>query len=265
MGQWTAFGNGVRVMLEQKFIEFLHDSRIYSHQDPGVQRWKPGDFLCFLRKTEMEQYSAIFRGEFMNSMGACSFITLPVNGTYQMQFSVGRYCSIGGPLTIVGNAHPITTLSSSPIFYEKHTGWTKGYYDDARIEGGPFVVRHPAKGVPSVGNDAWFGSNVTLNQAVRIGDGAVVAANSHVTKDVPDYAIVGGNPARLLRYRFENEIVEELRQIQFWRFSPAELKEFNMQDINRFIVEFRAAEKQLTAWSPAKINLWESWKLITGE
>lgn len=259
---YKPYGNGVEISLTRRFIEYLHDSRIFSHQNYDVRRWQPGQPMRFLRTTELESYSAVYRGDIMNSLGAYSFMTLPVSGAYDMQFSAGRYCSIGGGLTIVGNAHPISTLSSSPIFYEKTPSWVKAAYDDGRIDGGPFVRRHAAKGCPVVGHDVWFGSNVTLNQAVKIGNGAVVAANAHVTKDVPDYAIVGGNPARLIRYRFQDEIISELRDIAFWRFSMPDLKEFDMENIETFIHEFRAAERQLTPWTPLKVNLWDAWQAI---
>lgn len=259
MGGFVPFGNGVRISLDSRFIEFLHDSKIFSHQNYDIQRWKEGDPMCFLRSAEMEPYSAVYRGEFMNSLGAFSFITNPIIGTYQMEFSTGRYCSIGGGLRIVGNAHPIASLSSSPIFYDKKESWVRSYNEDHGITGAPLVTRNPAKGAPKIGHDVWFGSDVYLNQAVRIGNGAVIAANSHVTKDVPDYAIVGGNPARVIRYRFPTPIIRELMDIQFWRFSMRDLQQLNVQDIEQFIRDFREAEGQLKPWNPTRINIWESW------
>ena len=264
MGKFVNFENGVKITLDKRFIEFLSDSRIFSHQNSNVQRLQPNDTLCFLPTTEMEPYSAIFRGDFMNPLGAYSFMTLPVIGKYQMQFGTGRYCSIGGGLRIPGNDHPTTALSSSPMFYDPHKSWVKAYDEDHRISGEPAVSRPAQKGVPIVGHDVWFGGDVMLNQSVRIGHGAVVAANSHVTRDVPDYAIVGGNPARLIRYRFAPEIISELLDIRFWRFSKKDLVQFNLQDIERFIVEFRAAERHLTEWAPPKIHLWKAWQEISG-
>jgi acetyltransferase-like isoleucine patch superfamily enzyme len=264
MSQFVHFENGVKITLDKRFIEFLSDSRIFSHPNIQVQRWQPNDSMCFLPSTEMEPYSGVFRGQYMNPLGAFSFITLPVIGKYQMQFATGRYCSIGGGLRIAGNDHPTSSLSSSPTFYDPEKSWVKAYDLDIGITGEAPVNRPAAKGVPIVGHDVWFGGDVMLNQSVRIGHGAVVAANSHVTKDVPDYAIVGGNPARLIRYRFPQEVIQELLDIRFWRFSKKDLLQFNLQNIEQFIKEYRAAEHQLKEWVPPKIHLWNSWKEISG-
>jgi len=264
MAGFVHFGNGVKVTLDAKYIEFLRDSRIFSDSNPAVQRWQPGGNLCFLTTTEMEPYSAVLRGEFLNPLGAFSFMTLPVIGMYQMHFTVGRYCSVGGGLRIPGLDHPTKTLSSSPTFYDGNQSWVKVYDEDHGIAGEQPVSRPPKKNFPTVGHDVWIAGDVTINQSVRVGNGAVVAANSHVTKDVPDYAIVGGNPARLIRYRFPEEIIKELQDIRFWRFNKKDLMQFNMRDIEIFIKEFRAAEDQLTEWSPPKIHLWKSWKEISG-
>jgi chloramphenicol O-acetyltransferase type B len=72
------------------------------------------------------------------------------------------------------------------------------------------------KGDTVVGNDVWLGFGVTLMAGVEIGDGAVVAANSHVVKNVPPYAIVGGNPAKLIKMRFPEPVVERLLQLKWW-------------------------------------------------
>jgi acetyltransferase-like isoleucine patch superfamily enzyme len=72
------------------------------------------------------------------------------------------------------------------------------------------------KGSPAVGNDVWIGREVLVMSGVRIGDGSVVAAGSVVTKDVPNYAIVGGNPAKVIRYRFSEEIIKRFEDVRWW-------------------------------------------------
>lgn len=76
-----------------------------------------------------------------------------------------------------------------------------------------------------VGNDVWIGANVTVMSGIKIGNGAVIATNSTVTKDVPDYAIVGGNPAKIIKYRFTELQINQLLQIKWWDWSFEKLKE----------------------------------------
>ncbi|MFK5968546.1 MAG: DapH/DapD/GlmU-related protein [Candidatus Marithrix sp.] len=76
-----------------------------------------------------------------------------------------------------------------------------------------------------IGNDVWIGTGSTILRGVKIGDGAVIGANSIVTKDVPPYAIVAGNPANILKYRFEKTIIKRLEELKWWDFSIDLLKE----------------------------------------
>lgn len=75
-----------------------------------------------------------------------------------------------------------------------------------------------------IGNDVWIGSKVTIMSGITIGDGAIVAANSHVIKDVEPYSIYGGNPAKLIKYRFDKDIIDRFLKIQWWNYSDSNLK-----------------------------------------
>lgn len=92
-------------------------------------------------------------------------------------------------------------------------------------ESGPEEVRsrlllegksYPSKGDTVIGNDVWIGHRATIMPGVKVGDGAIIASNATVTKDVEPYAIVGGNPARLIRKRFSDEQIERLLSIKWW-------------------------------------------------
>ncbi|EPZ37468.1 transferase hexapeptide repeat containing protein [Anoxybacillus ayderensis] len=89
----------------------------------------------------------------------------------------------------------------------------------------------------SIGNDVWIGANSIVLDGVKIGDGAIVAAGAVVTKDVPDYAIVGGVPARVIRYRFNEEIIKQLKVIKWWDIDLNNLKNYENQfeDIELFL------------------------------
>lgn len=119
--------------------------------------------------------------------------------------SIGYYCQIGMP------EHPITFLSTSPRTYGKRNIFDIApYWQD---------IVNP----PSIGHDVWIGSHAVVLQGIVIGDGAVIAAGAVVTKDVPPYAIVGGVPAKVLRYRFPDAIIERLLTWRWWDLPEGEL------------------------------------------
>ena len=108
----------------------------------------------------------------------------------------------------------------------------------------------------AIGNDVWIGSDVTLNDGVLIGDGAVLAAASVVTKDVLPYGIMGGNPARLIRLRFAEDIVAGPRRIAWWRFGLHQSAKFPLHDSVRFIEAFDATYEPVEPWQPQALALW---------
>jgi acetyltransferase-like isoleucine patch superfamily enzyme len=81
-----------------------------------------------------------------------------------------------------------------------------------------------SKGIIEIGNDVWIGTSAIILSGVKIGHGAVVAAGSIVTKSVPPYAIVGGNPAKIIKYRLSEEKIEELLEMKWWDWSEEKIK-----------------------------------------
>jgi len=96
--------------------------------------------------------------------------------------------------------------------------------------------------ITTIGNDVWIGADVTIKCGVTIGDGAVVAFNSNVTKDIPPYCIVGGNPAVIIRKRYSDDIIEKLLRIKWWLWSEDKIKEnselFMKGNIKEFVDKF---------------------------
>jgi amino acid adenylation domain-containing protein len=123
---------------------------------------------------------------------------------------IGRYCSIYPTVTFQNAEHPRNTISTHGIFYHRALGFSDGYeLERAQIE---------------VGHDVWIGDDAKiLYPTRRIGTGAIIAANAVVVEDVPPYAIVGGYPARVLRYRFSRDTIEKLLRSEWWEKSPSEL------------------------------------------
>jgi len=266
MPDYADNGSWVRVRVDKKFAEFLANSKIFSTSRKGQpNRWTDTSFVSFRKSTEVEPYCAIYMGEPLYNMGSFSFVTTPFNiNAHGLSISFGRYCSIGGGAQITGPAHPLTAVSTASPFVDHGINFIASYFEDEGIKNYPLVARPPEKGPPIVGHDVWFGGNVWLNTGVKIGNGAAVGVNALVTKDVPDYAIVGGNPARIIRYRFAPEIIQELQDIRPWQYSMKDLGQFDISNIEIFIRQFRAAQHQMTPYTPPKAHLWGAYKSIHG-
>lgn len=147
--------------------------------------------------------------------------------------SIGRYCSINGTSKIWNN-HSMDCITTHPFLdefpfmtlenFEKHEKLIKKYgihkqnavFQNSEIRDNKPVI---------IGNDVWIGANVSILPGVTIGDGAVVATGSVVTKDVAPYAIVGGVPAKLIKYRFDKEKIDKLLMIQWWNWTEEEIED----------------------------------------
>ncbi|OCB69201.1 acetyltransferase [Flavobacterium glycines] len=143
--------------------------------------------------------------------------------------TIGNYCSIGGNVSILlGGEHQTDWVTTYPF---------SGLNQDMIT----LKKDNNSKGDVFIGNDVWIGNNVTILSGVNIGNGAVIGAGSIVTKDIPDYAIVGGNPAKIIRYRFKSEQIKSLLEIAWWDWPIEEIKRKKLlilsNDIDEFIAE----------------------------
>jgi acetyltransferase-like isoleucine patch superfamily enzyme len=166
-------------------------------------------------------------------IGAFTYIN---NGTTIFYGSrIGRYCSIGKKCEIGTVDHPTSWLSSSSIQYN-----AKGHFDiDAYCRDFPQRDFEQIEGC-TIGNDVWIGSLTVIKSGVTIGDGAIVGANSVVTKDVPPYAIVGGVPAKLIRYRFDEPTIQKLLELKWWERDLCDLSGIAFDDIETAIKQLEA-------------------------
>lgn len=132
---------------------------------------------------------------------------------------IGKFCSIADNVTILlGGEHKLDTISSFPFSLEKN-----------RFSKGDVII----------GNDVWIGYGATILSGVSIGDGAVIAANSIVTKDVEPYAIVGGVPAKTIKYRFDEKTIDKLLKLKWWNLDIPTIYEnrhlINDTNLEKFI------------------------------
>jgi acetyltransferase-like isoleucine patch superfamily enzyme len=142
---------------------------------------------------------------------------------------VGNFCSIAENVKIfLGGNHRIDWVTTYPF---------------GHINQKPFNSfngkGHPStKGDVFIGNDVWIGTNVTIMSGVKIGDGVVIAANSHIVKDVEPYSLVGGNPEKHIKYRFTKEQIEKLLEIKWWNWDDAKINKFTPLLCNNNIDNF---------------------------
>lgn len=128
--------------------------------------------------------------------------------------NIGSFCSIANGVIIGGGMHPIEWVSTSPVFYEGRDSITAKFSEHKREK-----VK-----LTNIGHDVWIGQNVLIKQGITIGIGAVIGMGSIVTKDVPPYSITVGNPAKVIKKRFEDDLINSLLLSQWWNAPEDRLK-----------------------------------------
>jgi acetyltransferase-like isoleucine patch superfamily enzyme len=190
--------------------KLLH--RLYGCKNPLIKK-------CVLRAATRleggEFYSATLRSIFKDyhrvEIGMYSYGGCFTPGNVDPLTTIGRYCNTANVIRVFNRNHPVEFKSLHAFFFNSHTG----YCDKDLVEYRPLTIGH----------DVWIGYGAIVVPAVStIGTGSVIAAGSIVTKDVPPYAIVAGNPARILRYRFPPEIIEELLASRWWEQSIEDIR-----------------------------------------
>lgn len=173
--------------------------------------------------------------------------------------TLGRYCEIGPGALLGATGHPTTWLSVSAFQYKKATwGWHPSA-DEAQVvdpeAGGRQSFRSVAGDLATIGNDVWLGANVVVLRGVTIGDGAIVAANAVVTKDVPPYTICGGIPAKVIRPRVADDLRDELLALQWWRFSPNQLSGIPYDDPAAAVAQLAGRVDELEPYDPGFVEI----------
>lgn len=230
----------------------------------------------FTHRFTMEGPAALYGGPFspnawtgaggLCALGAGSYSHSPLPEGMR----VGRYCSIGRELKFMDFAHPTDWISSAVAFFrpEGVVRLTAIHELTDRLGGGvdaDFSRRtfDPTLGraYPVLGHDVWIGERVTLALGIRIGTGAVIAAGSVVTRDVPPYAVVAGVPAQVKRLRFDEATVERLLASRWWRYHFADLNQLDVTQPQGFLPAFEALKNtaQLQPWQAASVTLPDAW------
>jgi acetyltransferase-like isoleucine patch superfamily enzyme len=187
-------------------------------------------YLSVTNNCSFGEHNTIYNHVSMNEVQLSDY-TYVANGTTISKTTIGKFCSIGPDCKIGLGKHPTKDfVSTHPIFFStlkqaQITFAEKNYFEEfENIE---------------IGNDVWMGANVIVVDGIKIGDGAIIAAGSVVTKDILAYAIVGGVPAKTIRYRFEKEEIEKLLELRWWNKDMDYLRDNFMKfhDVKKFLNE----------------------------
>ncbi|GEK29537.1 CatB-related O-acetyltransferase [Furfurilactobacillus siliginis] len=177
-----------------------------------------------------------FSDVWLPSVGSYTYIETPPYW-HHVPISFGNYDSIAVGVSLMGDQHPTDRFTTSPLsginrlepWSQQSEDFTPIMYDKENLKS------------TTIGHDVWIGSDVLLKRGITIGDGAIVAAKAVVTKDVPPYAIVGGVPAKIIRYRFPKDIIEQLQQLKWFNYDYMSFKGISGDEsIESFIKKFHA-------------------------
>lgn len=243
----------MKLKILSEHLELFRERKIYFTQN-GSDRFIAETNINMPSKLKIEPYTGFFAGSVLYSMGAYSYSW----GSFPISIKIGRYCSIAQQVTQMDYQHPYDRFTTSVITYMPDVSFVKNAIENAQnttFKFSPFVGIN--KDPIIIGNDVWVCRGVQIKQGVKIGDGAILGARALVTKDVPPYAIVGGMPAKVIKYRFSDNIIEELLKLRWWDYNFVDLKDFQSDmDILSFIGRFQdeIAKDNLKKYEPTVLT-----------
>ena len=183
--------------------------------------------MSFIDNVSLGKYNTLYENVVLKNVILDDFTYIAKNSEI-MNTNIGKFCSIGERSKIGLGIHPVDFVSTHPVFYSTLSQSQIAFVEENAQEEYKEI---------SIGHDVWLGYNVTIVDGVHIGNGAVIATGSVVTKDIPPYAIIGGVPAKIIRYRFSETERKELAKIEWWNEDISWLKEHapEMLNINTFL------------------------------
>lgn len=227
----------MRVQASKYVLDFLKDRGVYFNVK-GYEyssRFKPGENLTFNNNILVESNTCFINGSNIITIGSYSFTRSPLPSGV----SIGRYCSIGARVRVLGPDHPVERFTTSSITYDSQFCISRDIKDENILSQANNII---SKVNVNIGNDVWIGEGATLKRNITIGNGAVIAANSLVTKDVPPYTIVGGIPAKIIKDRFSDDIVSELESYSWWQYELSSFIQGQLDlPIDLFIISLKEA------------------------
>ncbi len=200
--------------LKLKFLNFL-SGNAYNHLNLKYKLDKT-NFVspdAFIINTHLDPHVKVFSNVSLSecNIGRYSYIQY---GSNLGRTDVGSFCSIA-PYVFTGlGEHPVNYLSTHPLFHLKDSGWDSEISPETDYEAHKRTI---------IGSDVWIGAGVFIKDGIKIGHGAIIGAGSIVTKDVEPYAIVAGNPAKLIRKRFQEDTIRKLLLLSWWEWDEEKI------------------------------------------
>ena len=169
--------------------------------------------FAVLQEAQVDKTASIGSGVkfYRSSLGRYSYVS---RGCFVTDTEIGAFTSVASDCYIGGTPHTLEWASTSPVFHKWGNVLKKNFSRHA------FEIFIPTK----IGNDVWIGNRAMLKAGITVGDGAVIGMGSVVTKDVGPYEIWAGNPARLIRKRFDDETIKRLLESRWWEFSDEKIE-----------------------------------------
>jgi acetyltransferase-like isoleucine patch superfamily enzyme len=178
-----------------------------------------------------------------SSVGAYSYVAF---GVQLSSVNIGRYCSIGDGFNVLSH-HPSDWLTAHPFSHQ--------HIFPAPFRSAAIDAVSPVE-TTRIGNDVWIGSRVSLKGGVTVGDGALIGAGAVVTKDVPPFSVMGGVPARVIRRRFSDALIERIQACPWWDWDLRELAlDWRHPEAAQATLEASVAESRVQRWTPG-------WRLL---
>lgn len=171
-------------------------------------------FASVNKKSKIDSKAKIYRFAKIIDSQIDKYTYIGIN-TKVINCQIGKFCSIASNVYIGLEAHTLNNISTSPIFTESYNATGTKWIEESTFN--PVQTTY-------IGNDVWIGYNALIKGGVSIGDGAIIGAGAIVTKDVPPYAIVGGIPAKILKYRFSENIISQLLSLKWWNMEEDIIK-----------------------------------------
>jgi len=244
-------GDHYAIRITKQLAERLAEEGIFRRHrlsDPVIDE---KENVILPKSARIEPYTNFFSLGNLCTMGAFSY-------TYARMpagVSAGRYCSIAANLQVFGLQHPTDRATTSVLGYDRYHLISQAAAADFNSTMAE-IKPSPQKGPPVLGNDVWVGQNVTMARGITIGDGAIIGMNAVVTKSVAPFSIVGGNPARVIRQRFPDELCERYLQTRWWDYALPECGGVDVNDPVRFIDEIEAmiADGKIQKYTPKALD-----------
>jgi len=204
--------------------------------------------LSFYENIRVEPYCAFLGKRTLHTMGSFSY----THSSLPEDTIVGRYCSISSSVATMGLNHPLNRISTSSFTYDRSFEIFNKAFSDYKVSFEPKKFKLQDKGPIIIEHDVWIGEGAVLAKGITIGTGSAIGAKAVVTKDVPPYAVVVGNPARIVKYRFDNQTIVRLLNSRWWDF---DFTIFNSVDIEANISDLLDALEAKNVESPIPLYI----------